>query len=75
MKNTKANNLPNKRPKIIALIIAGSAVIWLLAQWIGYQLRLPGHYAILFDILLMAALLWALLNCILILRKNFADKE
>ena len=75
MVRKKGIKISDRQARIIAIVIAGSATAWLVAQFIGYQLGLPGHYALIFDFALMGALLWALLNCIVILRKYFADKE
>ncbi|UWQ89984.1 DUF5337 domain-containing protein [Aliisedimentitalea scapharcae] len=47
----------------IALVIAGTMVAWLvLSLFIGPMLGLPGRYALLFDLLALAGLIYALVN-------------
>jgi hypothetical protein len=47
----------------IALVIAGTMVLWLaLTLFIGPALGLPGRYALLFDLLALAGLIYALVN-------------
>ena len=43
-----------------AVVCAVAAVLWMLAQWLGPQLGLPGQYAILFDLIALAAFFWAM---------------
>ena len=49
-----------RKSRMVALVIAGSILLWLAAQWLGPQLGLPGRYALLFDFAAIAALIWAL---------------
>lgn len=51
-----------RRGRIVALIIAGTMLLWLVAQWIGPAMGLPGRYALLFDLAALAALIWAMFN-------------
>ena len=44
---------------MLALVIAGVTLLWLLAQLAGPALGLPGNYALLFDLAAMAAYVWA----------------
>ncbi|MBM1309294.1 DUF5337 domain-containing protein [Sulfitobacter mediterraneus] len=44
----------------VALVIAVTMVLWIIAQWAGPALGLPGRYALLFDFAALAALFWAL---------------
>ena len=46
--------------RTVAFVIAGAMVLWLLAQWVGPRMGLPGEYAILFDLCALAAFFWAL---------------
>ena len=49
--------------RYIALVIAGTMVLWLvLSLFIGPMLGLPGRYALLFDLLALAGLIYALVN-------------
>ena len=51
-----------RKGRIISLLIAGTMLVWLAAQWVGPKLGLPGRYALLLDFAAMAALMWALVN-------------
>lgn len=51
-----------RRGRIVALIIAGTMLLWLGAQWIGPAMGMPGRYALLFDLAALAALIWAMFN-------------
>jgi hypothetical protein len=48
-----------RQGRMVALVIVGTTVLWLLAQLIGPGLGLPGRYAFLFDLFALAAFLWA----------------
>lgn len=49
-----------RRARVVALVIAGTIVAWLAAQWLGGALGLPGRYVFLFDFAAIGALVWAL---------------
>ena len=51
-----------RKGRVVSLVIAGSMLIWLAAQWVGKQAGLPGRYALLIDFAAIAALIWALVN-------------
>ena len=59
-----------KRGRLTALVIAGSVFMWLIANSVGPKFGLAVRYAILADLIVMAALFWALVNCIFIWRKR-----
>lgn len=59
-----------KQGRVVALVIAGSMLFWIVAQWLGPQLGLPGRYAILIDLAVMAALLWSMIVTYQIWRKR-----
>ncbi|NIZ13684.1 DUF5337 domain-containing protein [Phaeobacter sp. HF9A] len=47
----------------IALVIAGTMVVWLvLSLFIGPALGLPGRYALLFDFAALAGMIYAVVN-------------
>lgn len=47
----------------IALVIAGTITLWvLLSLFVGPVLGLPGRYALLFDFLALAGMIYALVN-------------
>ncbi|WP_120504743.1 DUF5337 domain-containing protein [Sulfitobacter mediterraneus] len=49
-----------RKGQSVALVIAVTMVLWIIAQWAGPALGLPGRYALLFDFAALAALFWAL---------------
>ena len=59
-----------KRGRLTALVIAGSVFMWLIANSVGPKFGLAVRYAILADLIVMAALFWALVNCFFIWRKR-----
>jgi len=59
-----------RQGRLTAMVIAGSMFFWLFAQWIGLQFGLAGRFAILADLITLAALFWALVNCFFIWRKR-----
>lgn len=57
------------KSRTASLVCAGAAVIWILAQWLGPVLGLPGQYAILIDLAALAAFVWAMVVTYRIWRK------
>lgn len=51
-----------RRGRVVALVIAGTMLLWLAVQFVGAQMGLPGRYALLFDLAALAALIWAMFN-------------
>ena len=51
-----------RQGRITGLVIAATMILWLAASWIGGALGLPSRFAILFDLLALAALVWAFVN-------------
>ncbi|MGV6839435.1 MAG: DUF5337 domain-containing protein [Planktomarina sp.] len=58
---------PNSQDKSISrkgqtagLVIAFSMSFWVLMQWVGPSIGLAGRYALLIDLAVMAAMVWAL---------------
>lgn len=51
-----------RKGRMVALVIAGTMLLWIAAQWIAPQFGLPGRYALLFDFAALAALIWAMVN-------------
>ena len=49
-----------RKGQSVALVIAVTMVLWIIAQWVGPALGLPGRYALLFDFAALAALFWAM---------------
>ncbi len=46
--------------RIAALVMAGTMVAWMAAQWLGGQLGWSARYVFLFDLAALAAFAWAL---------------
>ncbi|WP_127112433.1 DUF5337 domain-containing protein [Shimia sediminis] len=63
-----------RKGRMVALVIAGSMVLWMAAQFIGKAAGLPGRYALLFDFAAIAALVWALVNIFQIWRARRATQ-
>ncbi|MGH1454339.1 MAG: DUF5337 domain-containing protein [Paracoccaceae bacterium] len=59
MSKTEHSN-SERKGRAVALVIAGAMLLWLLAQWAGPKLGLPGRYALLIDFAALAAFVWAL---------------
>ena len=49
-----------RKGQTVGLVIAMTMVIWLIANWVGPALGLPGRYALLFDFAALASLFWAM---------------
>ena len=64
----------SKQGRIVALVIAGSMLFWIAAQHSGPQIGLSGRFAILIDLLVLAALFWAMVVTAQIWRKRQANK-
>ncbi|MEM6385719.1 MAG: DUF5337 domain-containing protein [Pseudomonadota bacterium] len=47
--------------RLISIVIAGTMILWMLAQWVGAELGLPSAYVFLFDLFALAGFLWALI--------------
>ncbi|SFQ94730.1 DUF5337 domain-containing protein [Poseidonocella sedimentorum] len=59
-----------RQGRIAALVIAGGMLFWIIAQWLGPRLGLPGRFAVLIDLAVLAALFWALVVTFQIWRKR-----
>ena len=63
-----------RKGRMVSLVIAGTILVWIGAQWIGGQVGLPLRYAFLFDFAAIAALIWALAVTAQIWRARRDDK-
>ena len=59
-----------RQARMVSLVIAGTMILWMLAQLIGGQLGLPDRYVFLFDLFALAGFLWALVVTWQIWRKR-----
>lgn len=49
-----------RRARLIGIVIAGTAILWLAFQWLAFGLS--ARIALLVDFAAMAAFVWALVN-------------
>ncbi len=47
--------------RLISIVIAGTMLLWMGAQWVGGELALPDEYVFLFDLFALAGFLWAII--------------
>lgn len=59
-----------RQGRVVALVIAGAMCFWIVMQWLGPQLGLPGRYTFLVDFAVLAALFWALVVGLQLWRKR-----
>ena len=48
-----------RQGKLVALVIAGTMLLWMVAQWVGGEIGLEARYVFLFDLAALAAFIWA----------------
>jgi hypothetical protein len=46
--------------RLVALVLAGTMVVWMGAQWLGGRLGWETRFVFLFDFLAIAGFVWAL---------------
>ena len=59
-----------RQARLVSIVIAGTMILWMAAQWIGGKLGLPERYVFLFDLFALAGFLWALIVTWQIWRKR-----
>jgi hypothetical protein len=62
-----------RQGRVVALVIAGAGILWLLANALGGYFGLPARFAILFDLMAIAAFFWALVVTYQIWRRQQAQ--
>ncbi|MGR3661214.1 MAG: DUF5337 domain-containing protein [Paracoccaceae bacterium] len=62
-----------RQARMVALVIAGTTLLWLGAQWLGGRLGLDARYVFLFDLAALAGFIWALVVTYQIWRKRRED--
>ncbi len=60
----------SRQARVVSIVIAVTMVLWLGAQWLGREIGLAGRYAILFDLMALAAFFWALVVIFRIWRRR-----
>jgi hypothetical protein len=48
------------RARLVGIVLAGTMVLWMGAQWLGGQLGWETRYVFLIDLAAIAAFVWAL---------------
>ena len=61
--------------RMVSLVIVGTMVIWVLSLWLGPRLGITTRYALLIDLLAMAALAWTFIVSWQIKRARKALRE
>lgn len=74
MPNDAKDEAAKRQGRLIALVIAGTAILYVAAQFIGGQLGLATRYFILFDLLALAGFLWALIVTFQVWRNSRDDQ-
>ncbi|MES2145033.1 MAG: DUF5337 domain-containing protein [Pseudomonadota bacterium] len=59
-----------RQARLVAIVIAGTTVLWLGAQWLGGKFGWETRYVFLFDLAAMAAFVWAMIVTYRIWRKR-----
>lgn len=50
-----------RQARLVALVIAGTLVVWLAVQWIGREMGWGPRFAFLFDFAAIGGFVWALI--------------
>lgn len=59
-----------RQTRLVALVIAGTMLLWMAGQQIGAELDLPLKYTLLLDLAALAGFIWALIVTYQIWRKR-----
>jgi Family of unknown function (DUF5337) len=60
----------SRQTRLVAFVIAGTAVLWIGAQWLGGAMGWQMRFAFLFDLAAIAAFVWAMFVTFQIWRKR-----
>lgn len=64
MGTTKMAQAPHdntaRQTRLVALVIAGTMLLWMAGQQIGFELGLPLKYTLLLDLAALAGFIWAM---------------
>ncbi|WP_341234372.1 DUF5337 domain-containing protein [uncultured Sulfitobacter sp.] len=64
-----------RKGRMVALVIAGTMLLWIALQWAAPYFGLPGRYALLFDFAALAALIWAMVNIYQMRKARTASRD
>lgn len=59
-----------RQSRLVAVVLAGTMIAWLGAQWLGGVMGWEARYAFLFDLAALAGFVWALVVTYQIWRKR-----
>ncbi|NNE89279.1 MAG: DUF5337 domain-containing protein [Silicimonas sp.] len=62
----------SRQARFVSIVIAGTMILWMAAQWLGGKLGVAEHYVFLADLFALAGFLWALIVTFQIWRKRRA---
>jgi threonine/homoserine/homoserine lactone efflux protein len=62
-----------RQGRLVAVVIAATMVLWMIAQWVGGEVGLAARYAFLFDFLALAGFMFAMIVTYQIWRKRRDD--
>ncbi|MDF1727126.1 MAG: DUF5337 domain-containing protein [Sulfitobacter sp.] len=72
--NEEREKALQRKGQMIGLVIAGTMLVWLAANWLGPSMGLPGRFAFLVDMAALAALFWAMVLTFQLWQARKADK-
>ena len=72
-RDPELNRRSGHEGRVVAVVIAATALLWLGAQWIGGQMGWASRYVFLIDFLALAGFLWAMIVTYQIWRKRRND--
>lgn len=57
---TPADLARARKSRTVGIVLAGTIILWMGAQWLGGQMGWEARFVFLFDLAAIAAFLWAL---------------
>lgn len=64
-----------RQSRLVAIVIAGATLLWLVLQWVGGALGWPARFAFLIDMAALAAFVWAFVVTWRLWRARQGDME
>jgi Family of unknown function (DUF5337) len=68
--DTNDDRNQSRQARLVAFVIAGTAVLWMVVQWLGGRFGWETRYVFLFDLAAIAAFVWAMIVTYRIWRKR-----
>ena len=63
----------SRQARLVAVVISLTMIFWMAGQWLGGEMGWEARYVFLFDMLALAAFLWAMIVTWQIWRKRRDD--